>query len=88
LINDTKNKRGLVTNKLSGGPLNIFPTADPNLRGGERIDLNLGINIYQSKGKYKGHRFAIEAGAPIYQSLDGPQLETDFLFSAGWSYTW
>jgi len=64
------------------------PTADPNLRGGERIDLNLGINIYQSKGKYKGHRFAIEAGAPIYQSLDGPQLETDFLFSAGWSYTW
>jgi len=64
------------------------PTADPNLRGGEQIDLNLGINIYQSKGKYKGHRFAIEAGAPIYQSLDGPQLETDFLFSAGWSYTW
>lgn len=64
------------------------PTADPDLRGGEQIDLNLGINIYQSKGKYKGHRFAVEAGAPVYQSLDGPQLETDFLFSAGWTYTW
>ena len=64
------------------------PTADPNLRGGERVDLILGINFYQPRGKFKGHRFAIEAGAPIYQSLDGPQLETDLLFSVGWTYTW
>jgi hypothetical protein len=64
------------------------PTADPNLRGGEQIDLLLGINYYQSKGKYKGNRFAVQAGAPIYQSLDGPQLETDFLLSVGWTYTW
>ena len=63
------------------------PTADPNLRGGESVDLLLGINFYQPKGKFKGHRFAIEAGAPIYQSLDGPQLETDLLFSLGWTYT-
>jgi hypothetical protein len=60
------------------------PTADPNLRGGEQIDLQLGIDIYG----FEGHRIAIEAGAPIYQSLDGPQLETDFMLSVGWTYTW
>jgi len=32
-------------------------------------------------------RLAAEAGAPVYQDLDGPQLETDLVFTLGAQYT-
>jgi len=63
------------------------PTANPGLRGGDRIDLLLGLTLYESKGKYKGNRLGIEFGVPIYQSLQGPQLETDWTLQATWSWT-
>ncbi len=62
----------------------LVPTADPNRRGGERVDLLFGLSLYQPKGTFKGHRLAVEGGLPIYQSLDGPQLETDWQFRVGW----
>jgi len=62
----------------------MVPTADPNQRGGKRIDLLFGINFYIPKGWFKGHRASIDFGIPIMQSLDGPQLETDWFFTAGW----
>jgi len=31
-----------------------------------------------------GNRLAIEVGAPVYQDLDGPQLETDLVLVLGW----
>jgi hypothetical protein len=66
----------------------LVPTARPDLRAGERIDAIVGINYYASKGFLKGHRFGIKGGLPVYQRLDGPQLEVDSLFSVGWTYTW
>lgn len=66
----------------------MIPTADPNRRGGERIDLLLGANL-DGQGKWlEGHRVGVEFGFPIYQSLDGPQLKTDWLVTVGWQYTW
>jgi hypothetical protein len=62
----------------------IVPTAYPNLRGGERLDLLAGANFVVTKGPLRGHRFALELGRPIYQDLDGPQLETDWRLTAGW----
>ena len=59
----------------------IVPTADPNRRGGDRVDALVGINFKQA-----GFRIAIEAGAPVYQDLDGPQLETDWITTAGIQY--
>ena len=38
-------------------------------------------------GKLEGLRLMVEAGLPIYQSLDGPQLETDSLVSANLEWT-
>jgi hypothetical protein len=35
----------------------------------------------------KGAKLAIEGGFPVYQSLDGPQLETDWLITAGLQWT-
>lgn len=56
------------------------PTADPGLQAFDRIDLFLGTNFYGASG----HRFAFEVGAPVYQDLDGPQMETELIFTLGW----
>jgi hypothetical protein len=61
------------------------PTADPDLRAGTRLDLTFGINLFFPKGSVAdGHRLAVEAGLPVYQHLDGPQLETDWIVTVGW----
>lgn len=65
----------------------LVPTADPDRRGGERIDLSFGVNLYAPKGGLKGNRVGIQVGFPIYQSLDGPQLETDWHLTIGWNWT-
>jgi len=62
----------------------MIPTADPELRGGERLDAAVGINVLVGSG----HRFAIEYQIPVEQDLDGPQLETQQALTAGWQYTW
>ena len=68
------------------GDLNpmMVPTARTDLRGGERVDALVGVNLYQPEGELEGHRLAAEFGAPLYQDLDGPQLETDYRFTLGW----
>lgn len=62
----------------------IIPTADPTRRGGTRLDVGFGLNFSVNKGALAGHRLAIEFALPIYQSLNGPQLETDWLLTLGW----
>jgi hypothetical protein len=65
-------------------PPPTIPTARPDLRGGTAIDLLGGINLYVPLGPLGKHRFAIEAGGPVEQWLDGPQLETDWKVIVGW----
>jgi len=59
-------------------------TADPNLRQGTRVDLPLGFNWYFTDGPLFDHRLAVELNIPLYQNLDGPQLETDWVLTVGW----
>lgn len=61
----------------------VVPTADPGLRAGNRLDLLLGLNYVRG-----GLSLSVEGGVPAYQYLDGPQLETDWLLTAGlnWSF--
>lgn len=63
----------------------MVPTADPNLRGGTRVDALVGIN-FVPPGLTR-LRLAAEVGVPAYQKLDGPQLETDTVFALGAQYT-
>ena len=65
----------------------MVPTADTDRRAGERLDLLLGVNLFALGGRLEGHRIALEGGVPIYQNLDGPQLETDWLLSVSWQWT-
>lgn len=57
-------------------------TADPNNYARDRVDLYAGLNWISSTG----HRFNVEVGAPVYQHLDGPQMETDWTLTAGYQY--
>ncbi len=66
-------------------PLMAVPTVDPNLRGGTRVDVLVGINFVPSG--LSDLRLAAEVGVPAYQKLDGPQLETDMVFTLGAQYT-
>ncbi|AFZ44989.1 hypothetical protein PCC7418_2859 [Halothece sp. PCC 7418] len=62
---------------------NLIPTADPDLRGGTRLDLGLGANLYLPESFLPGGRLAAEFELPLYQSLEGPQLETDWQLTLG-----
>lgn len=62
----------------------LVPTADPDRRGGSRLDALLGLNVALREGPLRGHRLAVEVGGPVWQHLDGPQLETDWRLVVGW----
>lgn len=62
----------------------MVPTARTDLRGGERVDALVGLNLYKPSGSLSGNRLALEFGVPVYQRLDGPQLETDYRLMLGW----
>jgi len=58
------------------------PTADANLRGGTRADILVGYNFQLTQSMLVG----VEAGVPVYQNLEGPQLEADLTLQAGVQY--
>lgn len=58
----------------------MVPTVDPARRGGQRLDLAFGVNVTHESG----HRLALEYQWPVWQKLDGPQLETDGVLTVGW----
>lgn len=62
----------------------MVPTSRTDLRGGKRIDLLIGIDFISSKGTLNGNRLGIEAGFPVYQNLNGPQLAADYRLSVAW----
>lgn len=62
----------------------LVPTVFPDLQGGTRLDLPIGINLYIPEGELAGHRVAIELTLPLDQDLNGPQLANDWAVSVGW----
>jgi hypothetical protein len=68
------------------GPMNIplVPTADPDRQAGKRLDVMGGVNILFPEFMGLENHLNVEAGAPVYQDLDGPQLRQAWSFWAGW----
>lgn len=79
---------GALWGNIDGADPDLNPamvyTADPDKRGGRRVDLAAGVNWYVQRGLLRGNRLALEFGVPVYQDLDGPQLETDWTLTLGW----
>jgi hypothetical protein len=73
------NVRGEDTALLDGRPSS--PVLDPGRQAGSRLDIGPGMNF---KIPVLGDpRLVMEMLWPIYQSLDGPQLETDWTLYVG-----
>ncbi len=62
----------------------MAPTIRAELRGGRRLDLPVGVSVDIQDGILAGHRLAVEWHVPVYQSLHGPQLASDWMLTAGW----
>lgn len=52
----------------------IEPDANPKNYGGQRASAFAGLNFYINKTFLKESKIGIEAGIPVYQNLNGPQL--------------
>lgn len=81
--------RGQTVGRIDGQDARIaapVQTAVPAFQGGERIDLAFGLNLAGQAAVTRGHRIAFEFGVPVYQDLNGPQLETDWTLTLGWQY--
>ena len=62
------------------------PDFQPNY-GGDSVDVGAGVNFYVPRGPLKGHRIAIEALWPVFQDVNGVQLERDLTLYAGWQWS-
>ena len=80
----------LVWNNINGADSELnprmVPTADPVLRGGNQLGFAFGFNFFQNSGFLDGNRLSLDAGFPR-QSLNGPQLGSDWRVSLGWQKT-
>jgi hypothetical protein len=71
------------------GLINMAPTFDPGNIGGETINIGVGFNLYQpDEGPLQGHRLAVEYLTPLYQNLNGVQMELQHQITFGWQYSW
>ena len=70
-------------NVEGGDPLIVAPvqTADPSNQGLDRVDLAAGVNWLLPA---HNNRLSLEFSVPVYQDLNGPQLETDWQLSLGY----
>ena len=68
---------------LIAGPVQ---TADPDNYGGRRVEVGLGLNLSGTQGTLKNHGVGIEVSIPVYQDLNGPQLERDYGVSAAYKF--
>ena len=73
--------RGMDSN--IAGPVQ---TANPDFFGGNSLHGFIGVNLAGQSGWIRGHRLALEYGAPISQDLNGPQMSQDWNLTLGWQY--
>ena len=62
----------------------LVSTADPSKRGGDRLDVGFGLNLYIPSGVLRSSKLALEFLLPVHEDLNGPQLETDWTSVLGW----
>ncbi|MEX1256713.1 MAG: hypothetical protein WEG36_03740 [Gemmatimonadota bacterium] len=61
------------------------PMAHPELQGGTRIELPIGINIRFAEGPLRRNLIRAEFLLPVHQNLDGPQLKAKYGAAFSWS---
>lgn len=52
--------------------------------GRDQVELSIGINLLGEDSLLKRHRLAMEFAVPIYQNVNGLQMENDWNLTLGW----
>ncbi len=84
-VTATARVAGTVQGKIEGkdpGIYGMMQGADPAYYGGESVDVFGGIEIAGQEFGLGHTRLAIEAGLPVYQNLNGPQVGQDWQLNA------
>ena len=77
------------TGKIKGSDANIsapVQTANPDNYGGKTIELGAGFTYAFDTPTLKGLELGVEARLPVYQNLNGVQLERDWNITTGLTY--
>ena len=61
-------------------------TADPDNYGGETVEAGIGFNINPPRTELKNLNFGTQLSVPVYQNLNGPQMERDWSLTIGLTY--
>ena len=61
------------------------PLAHPDLQGGTRVEIPIGMNLRFPEGTLQRNRIHLEFIVPVHQDLDGPQLTPSSGFAIAWS---
>lgn len=65
---------------------NMVITADTDNSGGNFINSGLGFNLYAPNGKLKDLRLGFEFASPLFQDVNGVQLQTKETITLGLQY--
>jgi hypothetical protein len=74
---------GRIKGQDAGIDPNLSPLHDPSSQGGDSVTVWAGVNYIETGG----HSFGFELGGPLWQDLNGPQLERDISYGLGWHYS-
>ncbi len=58
-------------------------TANPDFHGGEKVTAFAGVNFVATHGPLATWRLGVEAGIPVVQDLNGPQMPDDWSLTVG-----
>lgn len=61
-------------------------TADPDNYGGDWVNLGIGLNLVGQGDAVGGHRLALEYELPLYQDVNGIQMEMQGMLTLGYQY--
>jgi hypothetical protein len=80
--------QGNIRGADNGMDPTTMPDSNPGLYAGRRADIYLGLNFnLNNDGQGHGQWISIEGGWPFYQSLTGPQLKLNNVYSAAFEWT-
>ncbi len=82
---------GNITEKISGKDASLnsmmAPAANTKNSGSKLITTGIGVNTYIPTGSFKNLRFGLEYAFPVYQDVNGIQLEKDETLTLGLQYS-
>ena len=73
-----------IGGRYSGDQAHNAPPFGEGNYGGDVVEAGIGANFVGTSGFIRGHRLAVEVLAPVYEDLNGVQLQREYSVIVGW----